>query len=278
MNKEAKICLIGHGYWGKILHKNLINLGFKNIKVLDQVLGNMGDLDNNDDYYFIATPFTTHLEILGKLSNFHGKKIWCEKPLSADIETVNSIYKKLKAKGNNLLVDWVYTFNPAVHYIKDILKGKEVKQIILNRTNDGPVRTDCNSIWDLSSHDVSMLYTIFGIDRDFDVDWSEFSIKTHENFGSNISWSYNSGMQIIINSSWQHQHKNRISLFITVDDQIIVFDDIQKMVVLETGEVINFSDFQAPLETAIQYFFEETDFTENEKMTKKITKTINNAI
>jgi hypothetical protein len=57
-----------------------------------------------------------------------------------------------------------------------------------------------------------------------------------------------------------------------------VFDDIQKKVVLETGEVINFSDFQAPLETAIQYFFEETDFTENEKMTKKITKTINNAI
>jgi hypothetical protein len=123
-----------------------------------------------------------------------------------------------------------------------------------------------------------MLYTIFGIDKDFGVDWSEFSIKTHENFGSNISWSYNSGMQIIINSSWQHQHKNRISLFITVDDQIIVFDDIQKKVVLETGEVINFSDFQAPLETAIQYFFEETDFTENEKMTKKITKTINNAI
>ena len=63
-----------------------------------------------------------------------------------------------------------------------------------------------------------------------------------------------------------------------MDDQIIVFDDIQKKVVLETGEVINFSDFQAPLETAIQYFFEETDFTENEKMTKKITKTINNAI
>ena len=248
MNKEAKICLIGHGYWGKILHKNLINLGFKNIKVLDQVLGNMGDLDNKDDYYFIATPFTTHLEILDKLSNFHDKKIWCEKPLSSDIETVNSIYKKLKAKGNNLLVDWVYTFNPAVHYIKDILKGKGVKQIILNRTNDGPVRTDCNSIWDLSSHDVSMLYTIFGIDKDFGVDWSEFSIKTHENFGSNISWSYNSGMQIIINSSWQHQHQNRISLFITVDDQIIVFDDIQKKVVLETGEVINFNEFQAPLE------------------------------
>jgi predicted dehydrogenase len=278
MNSNAKICLIGHGYWGKILHKNLINLGFRSIKVLDQVLGNMEDLDNSDDYYFIATPFTTHLEVLNKLSEFHGKKIWCEKPLSSDIETVNAIYEKLKSKGNSLLVDWVYTFNPAVDYIKSILKNKEVKQVILNRTNDGPVRTDCNSIWDLSSHDISMLYTIFGIDRNFDMNWSEFSIKTHENFGSNISWSYNSGMQVIINSSWQHQHKNRISLFITSDDQIIVFDDIQKKVVIETGKVIDFNDMKSPLETALKYFFMEKDFTENEKMTKKITKTINNAI
>jgi hypothetical protein len=123
-----------------------------------------------------------------------------------------------------------------------------------------------------------MLYTIFGSDKNFDINWQEFSIKTHENLGSNISWSYSSGMQIIINSSWQHQHKNRISLFITVDDQIIVFDDIQKKVVIETGEVIDFNDAESPLETALKYFFVESSFTENEKMTKKITKTINNAI
>jgi hypothetical protein len=35
-----KICLIGYGYWGKILHKNLTSLGYNNITIVDVVLDN----------------------------------------------------------------------------------------------------------------------------------------------------------------------------------------------------------------------------------------------
>ena len=35
-----KICLIGYGYWGKILHKNLLSLGYNNITIVDVVLDN----------------------------------------------------------------------------------------------------------------------------------------------------------------------------------------------------------------------------------------------
>ena len=35
-----KICLIGYGYWGKIIHKNLLSLGYDNIKIIDVVFRN----------------------------------------------------------------------------------------------------------------------------------------------------------------------------------------------------------------------------------------------
>ena len=34
----------------------------------------------------------------------------------------------------------------------------------------------------------------------FDFTWNEFSVKSNEEFGSNISWYYKGGLQVIINS------------------------------------------------------------------------------
>jgi predicted dehydrogenase len=278
MKIKTKIALIGYGYWGKIIHKNLVSLKFEDITIFDQVLGNMDKIDNSFDCYFVITPFTSHEETLGKISEFKNKRIWCEKPLVDSPEVLELVYEKMLINNNKLFVDWVYTFNPAIDYIKNLLSNKSIKQVILNRTNDGPVRTDCTSIWDLSSHDLSILYTIFGLDSDFEIKWNEFSIKNHEDFGSNISWAYSKGMQVIINSSWQHKEKNRISLFITKDDDIIVFDDVKKIVVTDDGEIVDFSSAQSPLEITLKNFFESKNFDLNYKLTRKITKTIANAI
>jgi predicted dehydrogenase len=274
--ENSKICLIGYGYWGKILHKNILNLGLGEVKIVDEVLGNMNEITDSYDYYFVATPFTSHIEVLNKLSKFRNKKIWCEKPLAPDLSSLEKIYNKLSARNNNLFVDWVYLYNPAVDYLSEKIKNKGIKQIILNRTNDGPIRNDCTSIWDLSSHDLSIILEIF---RDsFDkFCWNEFSIKTHEEVGSNVSWTYSNGTQIIINSSWQHQKKNRVSIFITDDDEIIVFDDIKKTVSSSKGDVVDFSEHQSPLEMAMEFFINSEDFSHNRWITENITSMIENA-
>lgn len=272
---KNKICLIGYGYWGKIIHKNLLNYGFKDIKIIDIVLDNFNELTDEYDYYFVITPFTTHEEILLKLSKFKDKKIWCEKPLVEKLYTPEKIYKLMETNNNKLFVDWVYTFNDCVKRIKTIVNNKKIKQVILNRTNDGPVRFDTNSIKDLSSHDLSILYYIFD-KKYFEFKFNEFSLKSHEEFGSNISWFYSDGLQVIINSSWQHKTKNRISLFITEDDEIIVFDDIKKQIISNKG-VENFDNSPSPISNAFDYFFNEENFTDNQNITLKITKNLENA-
>lgn len=276
--KKEKICLVGYGYWGKILHKNLNQTGYKNVKVIDKVLENYHELTEDYDAYFISTPFKDHKEILNHIStNFSDKRVWCEKPLVDSWKDAIEIYKSFEIRRNLLFVDWTYTFNPCVEYLKSTLKNKRLKQIILNRTNNGPVRTDANSILDLSTHDLSILYFLFGTEETFLFHWNEFSLDTTKKIGSNLSWCFKDDMQIVINSSWQHSHKNRVSVFITDDDRVIVFDDVNKVVVIN-GEKKDFSKEISPLHSAINNFFYSDDFEQNKKITLKISETLDYAI
>jgi predicted dehydrogenase len=267
-----KICLIGYGYWGNILHKNLIKLGYGNVQIFDIVLNNMELISDSFDAFFISTPFKTHYDILLKLSKFKNKKIWCEKPLVDSLDELNEIYNLMELNNNLLFVDWTYTFNPCINKLKTILSDKKLKQIILNRTNNGPIRYDCGSIQDLSSHDLSILYFLFE-DKEFYFNFNEFSIDNKTNFGSSVSWSYSDGLQILINSSWQHETKNRVSIFISENDEIVVFDDIKK-IIINNGVVEDFSDSVSPIESGLNFFFSKNDFTMNKNITIKITKNL----
>jgi predicted dehydrogenase len=271
---KKKICIIGYGYWGKILHKNINNEELYDIKILDDVLNNMNELSDKFDYYFISTPFLTHFDILKKICQFKNKKIWCEKPLVRTVDEYYDIFNLNITNKNLMMVDWVYTFNPCIEFLKNKLQNKKIKQIILNRTNDGPKRNDCNSIYDLSSHDLSILFYLFP-EKKFSFEFHEFSVKNNENFGSNISWSYTDGTQIIINSSWQHKNKNRISFFITNEDEILIFDDIKKTVIID-NKIFDFSELNSPLESAMKTFFDKEDFSENLNITLKIIQTLEN--
>lgn len=267
-----KICLIGYGYWGNILHKNLKNLGYSDVEIVDIKFNNMELITENFEFYFISTPFKTHYDILTKLSEFKNKKIWCEKPLVSSLDETIEIYDKLEKNNNKLFVDWIYTFNPCIFRLKEIIKEKKLKQVILNRTNNGPVRFDCDSVHDLSTHDLSIIKFLFP-EHNMKFKFNEYSVTEKEEFGSCINWSYNDGLQIIINSSWQHENKNRISLFVTDIDEIIVFDDVKK-IIINNGVVEDYSNQVSPIQSAMDFFFNSKEFSQNKKLTFDIVKSL----
>jgi len=84
-------------------------------------------------------------------------------------------------------------------------------------------------------------------------------------------------LQVIINSSWQHKTKNRVSLFITEDDEVIVFDDVKKVIITNNG-VEDFSDSPSPIHIGMRHFFSDDDFESNKEITLKITKNLEHAI
>ena len=62
--------------------------------------------------------------------------------------------------GRIVMVGHVFMYNAGIRAVKDLIaKGEigDVHYISFERSNLGPVRTDVNALWDLASHDISIL-------------------------------------------------------------------------------------------------------------------------
>ena len=116
---NPKICLIGYGYWGKIIHKNLLSLGYTDIKIIDIVLDNYHELTDEYTHYFVITPFLSHLQELKKISSFKNKKIWCEKPLVQTSVEADMIYHLMETNNNQYLL---IGFTHLIHVLKRLRK------------------------------------------------------------------------------------------------------------------------------------------------------------
>ena len=58
------------------------------------------------------------------------------------------------------MVDHIYLYNASIQMIKKIIDRGDLGNLIhlsFYRTNLGPIRTDVSALWDLTTHDVSIL-------------------------------------------------------------------------------------------------------------------------
>ena len=59
---------------------------------------------------------------------------------------------------------YIYVYNNYITYIKKIIKSKKlgnIKYINFQRQNFGPIRNKVSSIYDLATHDISILHYLF---------------------------------------------------------------------------------------------------------------------
>ena len=169
--------IIGLGYWGKnyyrILNSNdTINLSAvvdsnQNIN-LDEGIQHFPDLEHllnseiSIDAAIVATPTNTHYEITKKLLN-NGINVLVEKPLSTKSNEASELINLADEKNLVLLVDHTFLYNEAINFaIKSIQDGEigSLLHINFERTNLGPIRSDVSCLWDLTTHDVSILNAI----------------------------------------------------------------------------------------------------------------------
>ena len=179
---NQKIAIIGCGYWGSIITNTLINLGFKKIFIFDSNLKNSKILkkkynilsisisykkllnDSSIKYFFFATPPSINYNIVKDAIIFK-KKIFIEKPGFTKINEFKKIIKLSTKNKTSLMFGYVYCYHDYISYIKKILKNKKLGKLLyirFQRQNLGPIRSDVNSSYDLSSHDLSIILYIFG--------------------------------------------------------------------------------------------------------------------
>ncbi len=178
------IGIIGFGYWGPNIVRNFSNhsecevryicdvgkkardrarASYPNIDVIDDP--NIIFSDNDIDIVAIVTPVSTHYP-LAKSALKTGKHIFLEKPMVGTLTQADDLIRIAKEKNVVGVVDHTFLFTGAVMKIKEIIDSGEIGDIIYFdsvRVNLGLFQNDVDVIWDLSPHDLSILFHITNI-------------------------------------------------------------------------------------------------------------------
>ncbi len=243
-NKNQKIAVIGSGYWGSIIINTLINLKFKNIIVFDTSVKNkliikkkykIIKFENNFSKIlndklikniFVVTPPIENLTIVKKLI-IYNKNIFLEKPGFHNLKNLIKVQKYLRKSKSKLMFGYIYFYNDYIEKIKTILDKKilgELQYISFSRKNLGPIRSDVDVDYDLTSHDLSIIKKLFNRLP------KVISHKKYSLLKKNISDISNlhlklGGINIDINNSWLNPTKERL-IKIIGKKKMLSFDEM----------------------------------------------------
>lgn len=273
-----EVSIIGYGYWGKVIHNNLKTLEIKDIKICDPLSKEKKCIKNYKDIYskrvFVCVPANTHHEVCSHFLKT-GSSVFCEKPLAPSYSETEELYNISKKYKKKLFVDWIFTFNDHVNFIKNICNSKQYGKLLsvtMNRLNMGPERKDVNAKYDLSSHDVSIMIHILEKMPSKTL-WINYKRnKDSVKNDSAIGLLDFSGTLVQINSSWYYGKKDRDCIF-EFENGFLYWNDI--------NQTLKFNDqridikFRSPLLNSIESFLsDDFDFKKQEKLTKQISKVL----
>jgi len=234
------IGLIGLGYWGRNLYRNLLiseeveeifilDTKKRNIKIKNEKLYFLKSNDffkNKDiDAFIISTPTSTHYKYIRKCLEID-KFVCITKPITSNLQQLLTLKKNFK-NTNKIFVDHTYLFHSSVKFIRDYVKRKKLGKLIYydsERISFGKFYKDVDVIDDLAIHDLYILDYILKGQMP-----NKVLVNCHNNFGnknflSNISLNYPSGFFANIKVSWYSPIKSR-RILLAGNKKIIEFDD-----------------------------------------------------
>lgn len=296
------ICLIGYGYWGEKLARNFSNSEFFNlVSIADTNKKNLilakkkyplidlyknykiGIKDSSIDLVVISSPTSTHFQI-AKYALESDKHILVEKPLSLSLKEVNKLNKISQLKRKHIFVDYPFIFSGTIKYIKKIIKKKIYGDIleIESFREQAPLRKDSNVIWDLCTHDISIL--IFLLEK-LPYKITTFKKKNLKNFPVDsvyVNLKYKKKIDVLIKNSWISPIK--IRRIVIKFEKAVLFcnenESIYKIKIYKTRSKNNFDlkipkiDLTEPLSRLTKYIFYSISNDKNTLFEKNFNKKV----
>lgn len=204
----------------------------------------------------IATPVNTHFQ-LAKAALQAGKHVLCEKPLAAEVKEVEELMLLAENNKRVLLPGHIFIYNEAVQFVKkqlDAIALGNIYYITGQRTGLGPIRNDVNALYDLATHDISILIYLLGeMPVQVKATGERYLRNEHEDMVV-LQMQFPSKVLATITVSWLHPKKVR-ELCIVGSNKMLVFDDInidEKIKIFDKGvtyqpESGDFGQFQLAL-------------------------------
>jgi len=182
--KPIQIGVVGFGYWGPKLVRNLSEMTDANLTWVaemnpvrrQRVDSQYPALQTTSDYeemlrsdvdaVVVATPIWTHYR-LAKAALLAGKHVMVEKPLTSNTAEAEELTELAERRGLTLMVGHTFIYNGAVRALREIVNSGEIGDVYYvdaARLNLGLFQTKTNVLWDLAPHDLSILLHVLGRD------------------------------------------------------------------------------------------------------------------
>ncbi len=239
--------LIGAGYWGKNIARNIHELGA--LRVIcdssDEIIGRESRLypnvafvkdcrevfeDKSVENVFIAAPAVMHFD-LARRALEAGKNVFVEKPLALTLEDGKALIALAKKQRKILFVGHILHYHPAVVKMKEIISEGtlgRLQYIYSNRLNLGKIRREENILWSFAPHDISLILSLAG-EEPYYID-SVGSNFLHPDIAditlTNLKFPSGVGAHIFV--SWLNPFKEQL-LVVTGASGMLVFDDTKEI-------------------------------------------------
>ena len=242
--REIRFGVIGWGYWGPKIARNLNSLPNASVSyVADTDARRLTPLDLNQsqvqttteledifrsdvDAIVIATPVSTHFQ-LARRALLHGKHVLVEKPLTASVSEAEELVALAQEQQRVLMVGHTFEYNPAVNELRQLVHSGELGKIYCieaERVNLGLFRNDINVIWDLAPHDISILLYLLDKKPEKVKVQAHAHVQPHIEDVAHIDLEFANGMNAHLHLSWLHPCKIRRVTLIG-DARMVVYDD-----------------------------------------------------
>jgi len=252
------IALVGYGYWGPNVAKNLFaNQDYNFCCICDkrkerlerarklyasavEYTKNYDEIIANKEIDIIALAVETSAHYnLAKQALLAGKHIYVEKPFTDNVKEAVELKQLADKKGLMIHVDHIMVYHPAIRKMKEIVKSGELGDIIwidCSRLNLGQVKNDVSSMWDLTVHDLAIVDYLTDGAQIQDVKAMGTKAYSERYSITQLEVQYD-GFFSTMRASWVSPIKER-KMIVTGTKKMIVYDDVDvvnKLIVYDKG-------------------------------------------
>ncbi len=243
----CNIAVVGCGYWGPNLIRNLNSLAACNLKsVCDTDAGRLSHMkglypavrttsdfddlvkDRQLDAIVVATPVRFHYE-MARRALLAGKHTFIEKPMARSSKECQELIALARERKLVLMVGHTFIYSSPVREIKEIVGSGELGElqyVSARRLNLGLLQKDINVAWDLAPHDISIILYVLGKEPvSVNCQGKSHVAKGVEDV-TNMTLNFANGAFGIVQSSWLDPNKVRETVFVG-KKKMLVYDDVE---------------------------------------------------
>ncbi|MGQ0483539.1 MAG: Gfo/Idh/MocA family protein [Pseudonocardia sp.] len=241
---RTRVGVIGYGYWGSKHVRVLNSLPDVEVTVIDsderrlrEAMGSFPsvrfaadlatELDSLDAVV-VATPPGGHTAV-GLMALNAGLHTLVEKPLANSVAEGEALVEAARAANVRLMVGHTFEYNPAVWKLKEIVSSGELGRVLYidaARLSLGRYQSDCNVIWDLAPHDISIVsYLLDEVPSSASV-WEQRNIGSEYADMAYVKLEFpRSGAPAFLQLSWLHPEKIR-RVTVVGEKKMAVYNDM----------------------------------------------------